>query len=294
MSQRSDQPPYVREMLLSQGNLYALLGSVAAGVLLSIPFGFGVGAIPVIAFAAGEAIAALYVPRLPSFRERVNRRYRNKTREDTRSHLIEEIEKRVGPDGYLYGSLQAYGRMVERVAALYKVAEDNRTQLSLQDAQRLDDATVDYLSMWLAALVIDDRFQAVNGADIERRIEGIEREIKAAKPGTDPRQLRKARDEYLSLLARHRRMGSRKRAIEAALLSMPDQMEEIYQTIMTAPVSSETGSKLEESIAKLRIEEEIEAELAGDLRDTVPELSARLQARPAAANRAMASQYEGR
>lgn len=294
MNQRSDGPPYVKEMVLSQGNLYALLGSVAAGALLSIPFGFGVGAIPLIAFLAGEAIAALYVPRLPDFRERVDRRYRDREREDTRNHLLEEIERRRGARGYPYGSLQAYQRMVERVAALYKVAENNRVQLSLRDAERLDDAAVDYLSMWLAALVIDDRFQAVDGADIERRIESVEREIKAAKPGSDQRQLRKARDEYLALLARHRRMSSRKRAIEAALLAMPDQMEEIYQTIMTAPASAETGSKLEQSIANLRIEEEIEAELAGDLRDTVPALSARLQERPAAARRVAAAHYETR
>ena len=59
------------------------------------------------------------------------------------------------------------------------------------------------------------------------------------------------------------------------MLSMPDQIEEIYQTIMTAPMSSDMDSKLEESIAKLRLEEEIEAELDGDIKDAVPEIAIR-------------------
>ena len=42
-----ETPPYVREVLTSQANLYAFLGSLAAAALLSIPFGFGIGAVPV-------------------------------------------------------------------------------------------------------------------------------------------------------------------------------------------------------------------------------------------------------
>ena len=67
-------------------------------------------------------------------------------------------------------------------------------------------------------------------------------------------------------------MLSRMTAIEAAMLSMPDQIEEIYQTIMTAPMSSDLDHRLEESIAKLRLEEEIEAELKGELHSTEPEI----------------------
>jgi hypothetical protein len=35
------KPSYVKEVLTSQTNLYAFLGSLAVGALLSIPFGFG-------------------------------------------------------------------------------------------------------------------------------------------------------------------------------------------------------------------------------------------------------------
>jgi hypothetical protein len=289
-----NKPPYLREMLLSQGNAYAFLGSLAAATVLSIPFGFGIGAIPLVAFAAGEAIAAMYLPDSPSFRERVDRRYRSRAREATRAHLLEEIGKRGGPAGRSHGSLDAYRRMIERVRSLYRVAADSRTELTARDAERLDDATLDYLSMWLASLVIDDRARAVDPADIERRIDAIDRELKAPRPGTDPRQLQQARNEYAALTARHRRMLSRRTAIQAAMLSMPDQMEEIYQIIMTAPASREMGSKLDEAISRLRLEEQIEAELAGDLSESVPELTARMRERPVPVRRVAAARQEVR
>ena len=54
------------------------------------------------------------------------------------------------------------------------------------------------------------------------------------------------------------------------MLSMPDQLDEIYQTIMTLPVTEDVGTRLEEAIGKLRLQEDIEADLAGDLAAAVP------------------------
>ena len=54
------------------------------------------------------------------------------------------------------------------------------------------------------------------------------------------------------------------------MLSMPDQIEEIYQTIMTAPATENGDARLEDSLAKLRLQEDIEAELAGDLAEVMP------------------------
>ena len=102
----------------------------------------------------------------------------------------------------------------------------------------------------------------------------LDREIASPEPGADLRQLQKARAEYVVILERHNRMISRKRALDAAMLSMPDQLEEIYQTIMTTPLTEDVGSQLEESIAKLRLQEDIEAELAGDMTEAVPGIAA--------------------
>jgi len=267
-----NEPSYLKEMLLSPGNVYAVLSGLAASVMVSIPYGLEAGLVPLIALVAGEAVAALFVPYSESFREKVDKRHRREKRETERAHLLSEIERRKDMLKNAYGSFSAYQRMVARVSSIYRIAQDSRTQIALRDAERLDDATLDYLRMWLASMVTEERARAISVKDIEARMAAIEQEIDKAKPGTDLTQLQKARSEYLSLLTRHRRMASRKAAIEAAMLSMPDQMDEIYQAIVTAPTATETGTKLADAIARLGLEQELESELEGALRDTLPEI----------------------
>ena len=275
MSER--QPSYLKEMLTSQGNMYAGLGSLAAAALLSIPFGFGIGALPLIAFAAGEFIASMYVPGTLTFRDAVDRRFRARNREATRRRLLEEIQTRDKKRFAFEQTLATWRRMCERVESLYRHAADTRTNLPIVEIERLEDATIEYLCIWLARLVMEDRAESVNLKEIEQRVAQIDRELDAAKPGVDARQLRKARAEYLALAERHNRMLSRKTAIEAALLSMPDQMEEIYQTIMTTPATEDVGSRLEDSIEKLRLQEDIEAELSGEIEAALPGMVSPLQ-----------------
>ena len=263
-----EKPSYLKAMLTSQGNLYALLSSAALGTVLSIPYGFGVGALPLIAFAAGEAIAAMYLPASISFRDRVDRQARRQARQTARNHLLQEIEARCPRGSAAFQSLlRTSERMSERIAALYDHAASSQTRLSMPDVERLEDAAIDFLKMRLAVEVIEDRASQINLTEIERRIASLDREIAAPRPGSDLRQLRKARAEYVGIIERYHRMSSRKRALEAAMLSMPDQMEEIYQTIMTGSSGDEGGAHLEESIARLRLQEDIEAELAGDMRE---------------------------
>lgn len=282
-------PPYLREWLTSQGNVYALLGSLAAAAVLSIPFGFGIAAIPLIVFAAAESIGALYVPASITFRDKVDRRYRATARSAVRSNLMEEIGRRTRGNHRIDRTFDTYERMAQRVASLYQLASDRRTQLSARDVEKLEDASLDFLYVQLALLVIEDRTASVDLNDIERRIAQIDRELAGEHPGSDARQLHKARSDYAALAARHRRMLSRKTALEAALLSMPDQMEEIYQTIITAPTSHELGTKLTDAVANLRLQEDIESELAGDMADAVPGLVVPLHRPVTTAKRAAAS-----
>ena len=264
------KPPYVREVLTSQANLYAFLGSLAAGALLSIPFGFGVGALPLIAFAAGEVLAALHIPSLPTFREKVDRRWRARARQASREQLIVELQKRAARRDGFSPRLRTYQRMLERVEALYQRAETGLSRLHYRDVEQLDDVTVEYLGLWLSALVIDDRMESINLREVDARLAGIEKELAAPRTGTDLRQLQKARSDYTALIERHNRMQSRRRALEAAMLSMPDQLDEIYQTIMTLPASEDVGSRLEEAVGKLRLQEDIEADLTSGLAEALP------------------------
>lgn len=264
------KPSYVKEVLTSQTNLYALLGSLAAGAVLSIPFGFGVGAIPLIAFAAGEVLAALHIPSLPTFREKVDRRWREQARQSSREQLIAELQKRAAKRDGFTARLRTYQRMLERVRSLYQRAATGSSRLAYRDVEQLDDVTVEYLALWLSALVIDDRVEAINLREIDGKLAAIDKELAAPRPGSDLRQLQRARSDYAALIERHNRMLSRRRALEAAMLSMPDQLDEIYQTIVTLPASEDPGARLEEAVGKLRLQEDIEADLASGIAEVLP------------------------
>jgi hypothetical protein len=264
------KPSYVKEVLTSQPNLYAFLGSLAVGALLSIPFGFGVGALPLIAFAAGDILAALHIPSLPTFREKVDRRWRARVREASREQLMSEIDQRLGKRALASPTLRTYRRMHERVQSLYQRADGGHGGLAGRDVEQLDDVTIEYLALWLALLVIDERADSVDLREVEAKLVALDQELASPRPGADLRQLQRARADYAGVVERHQRMLSRRRALEAAMLSMPDQLDEIYQTIMTLPVNEDVGSRLEEAIGRLRLQEDIEADLASDLAEALP------------------------
>jgi hypothetical protein len=81
-----------------------------------------------------------------------------------------------------------------------------------------------------------------------------------ALPDDEQRQLRNALNEYTEVLQRSRRLAARRSALEATLVSLPDKLEEVYQLVITSPYSSEMGGKLEESLSRLLIAEEVAAE----------------------------------
>lgn len=263
-------PNYLKEMLTSQGNFYAFLGSLAAGIFLSIPFGFGMGVLPLIAFGAGELIAAMYVPSSLTFRASVDKRNRQQKRFAVRTQVWTEISSRERKTQAFQQHARSYGRMIERITSLQRRAKSGVKLLSREDMERLEDAVIEFLCMWLASLVMEERSELIRSEDLEGRIAKLDKELASPKSGGDIRQLQKARADYQSVLERHQRMMSRKVALEAALFSMPDQLEEIYQTLMTLPASEELGSRLDEALQKLKLQEDIETELS----DTIPNFAA--------------------
>jgi hypothetical protein len=110
-----------------------------------------------------------------------------------------------------------------------------------------------------------------NAEDVAlNRIAGIQTQLqKPGLPEEEQRQLRNALAEYTEVMNRSRRLAVRRSALEATLISMPDKMEEVYQLVITSPYSTDMGSKLEDSLARLRIAEEVAAEF-----DDSPVLSA--------------------
>jgi len=275
---------YLGAMLTSQGNLYAVLGAGALAVLGAFPFGLVGAALPLLAFGVGEVLAGLVVPDMPSFRAKVDRANRRARRVETRTTLLSELTRRI-PVAFSGSSLfprrdqslepvdhqrmTAFNRMIEQIQALSRVADDHDSSLGEREIERLYEAALDFLSLWIARLVIETREGASDLHDIRRKLEQIEQSLPDADR-TTAAQLRRAQAEYQGILNRRGALVGKTVAIDAALVAMPDKVDEIYQMVIAAPYSKGIGGRLEDSLSRLRLAEELEQELSLDLSGTLP------------------------
>ena len=247
---------YLKEMLTTQTSVYGLLGTLAAGTFLTIPFGVGIGLLPVLGYVASASIAALFVPGSARFRMQVDERKRAEAREAARTHLLSEITRRVGPQ-HAYWVM--YHRMVERRDSLRKVAGERQTALMDQDVDRLDDATVDFLGLWLARLAIHDRAQSVGEEEIKRRIAELDQQIEGTEDPANERRLLKARSDLVGLLTRRAEMETRDAQAEARMLAMADTFDEVFQRVMADPTSRENvAAELRVAVDRMNVEEELD------------------------------------
>ncbi len=256
---------YLRAWLTSQTNVMTLLGGGLAAAVASIPAG-GVGAIgALVVLGAVQALTALVIPDLPTFRSKVDRSARRAGIDQRRAQLQQELFQLHGGMERVNGMAmwQKYQVIVERATALYRIAGEEQSQLSYDDAERVDKASVDFLALWLAEATIKDRIRSGEEAALDRRLRQAEASI-AEVEQDDPRYrlLKMARDDYLASKQRHDKLQARLMSIEAALVSLPDQVEEIYQMVVASPYSTVLGSRLGESLSRLELEEDIEMELS--------------------------------
>lgn len=256
---------YLRAWLTSQANLMTLLGGGLVAAIASIPAG-GAGAVgALVVLGAVQTLLALVIPDLPSFRGKVDRQARRAAIDRRRAQLQREIfDMHDGPERVMgMGMWRRYEAIVERSVALYRIAGEAQSQLSYDDAERVDKASVDFLALWLAQATIKERIRSGEEATLDRRLRDAEHSL-AQVTEDDPRYrlLKMARDDYLASKLRHDKLLARRMSIDAALVSLPDQVEEVYQLVVASPYSSSLGSKLGESLSRLELEEEIEQELS--------------------------------
>jgi hypothetical protein len=264
---QTETPSYLWEMLSSQKNIVTGLSAAAVGTALSIPFGFGVGLIPVILFAAGDAIAAMFVPNSMRFRRAVDLKYRRLRRENVRRHLLEELVTRLPGEA---GELSVYRRMLDRIQSLRALAANRSSSLGESDVERLDDACVDYLALLLAKRLLEERKQAMDCTALQGRAESIRARLQGSKNIADRRTLQKALDDVETLIERYRRLEHRETAIDAALLAMPDTLEEIYHNMITNPNASNAADYLQSAVERLRVEEELDYAVAAEVESVTP------------------------
>ena len=259
----STKPSYLGAFLKHPTNRVALLAAVVVGIFASIPLGWaGLAAVGVVTLGT-EILAALAIPSLPSFQAAVDREQHQQMRAQRRLQLLTEISNHGDTR-----ALDTYQHMAARVHALYQTASDSRTTLSRSDVDKLEDLTVDYLGLCAVNLSLKQRKDAASEDVAAKRVASIQTQLQnKSLPDDEQRQLRAALNEYTEVVRRARRLAARRIALEATLISLPDKMEEVYQLVITSPYSSEMGSKLEESLSRLRIAEEVASEF------DAPELS---------------------
>lgn len=273
-----ERTSYVKEMVTSQPSMYGFLGSLAAGTVLAIPFGFGVAALPLLAYGAGTAIASMFIPSHPGYRARVDARKRAERRERARQHFEAEVEAK--------GRLEdprwhTYRRMGERVASLQEIAENRRSNLSPRDIEQLEDARVNYLGMWLSLLGIEEWSQTANDRALRAKLEQVDKRLAEVKSPAERQRLMKARSDFDRALTRRSQLGARRAQIDAAMLVLADTFEEVYQNVMANPESANVAAQLQEAVERMHIEEGLGEAIDEELDDLVNKRAAAARQRAA-------------
>jgi len=275
MGDTPEQPSYLKDMLLSGTNINVSLSTAVLAGALSIPFGAPAALIVGIAWLAGESIAAMYVPSLSTFRAACDQRARAQRRAGIVDDLSAEIRSRGDSDDRNWHVLE---QMRERISFLREIAKNRDIPLSTADIDRLDDACVDFLGLWLSHLAMEERERSVDDVSIDRRLKDIEQRLAKQPERTEQISLEKARGDLQEMLRRHQRIGTRKAAVEAALLSIPDAVEEIYHMVISAPTSDAQADRLQDAINRLHMEESLEATVNDELGGALPRPALRVVA----------------
>ncbi|MBI4816834.1 MAG: hypothetical protein HY791_11280 [Deltaproteobacteria bacterium] len=256
MANEEDETSYVKEMLTSNTSTYGLLGALMTGAILSIPFGLGVGAIPLLGYAAAQGIASLFIPSSPEFRRKVDRKKKLERREAARRHLISEIELRAGRDaGRLWST---YHRMLERLRSLEKASSAGQIEISAEELDRLDDGTVKYLSLWLGGLVLDERRASLASSNLTSKLLEVDEQLENATSADERRRLEKAKSDLERIARRYDGLDARATALDAAMLVISDAFEEVHSQLMTQPAGVDVTAQLAEAVERMRVEEELD------------------------------------
>jgi hypothetical protein len=242
--------PYWQEFLLHPRNQLVVAGLGAFTTLLSFPYGADALILGSLALAGVQALGLAIVPGLPQFRAAVDARQRRGEREQRRRQLMEELGQHGGSQ-----HLAEYEAMIKKVQSLSRLARSGAhgAGLSAREVEQLDDLSVDYLRLCLSDAVMrgSGRHQALEKA--ARQAQSLEQRLAdPALASAERADLETVLNQLQDALARGRRLAARRSGLDAALLSMPVQLDEIYQLVMAAPHSPTLGPMLEDSLNKLR------------------------------------------
>lgn len=254
----SKKNPYWLDYLQHPSHLMAVGVGFVVALVASLPWGGDGFGLTLLTMAALETVAIVTIPSLPPFKEWADKKERNEQLGAMYTRLMAEIKEHGGSD-----HMQNFSQMTDRVASLYRMAEDANSTLTRYDVQQLEDTTIDFLRLCLSDAVMKEiRRKGTNEGSIQNSLRDVQQALQ--RPGlSQPEiaQLRRAEADFTESLRRQGRMASRRAMLDAALVSMPIRMDEVYQMVMTAPRNGNMTSLLEESLQKLRISEEVSMDL---------------------------------
>lgn len=271
------QPNYLTEFITSPRNVWLMLAGAASAWVLYSYHGLLGAAFPLLAMVGVELIACLFVPDMPRFRRWADHERAKRAHEKQGKRLLSEIQSRCAGVEQLREYLVQHRALVKQVDSLREHARGRIDMLDLEDRDRIADVPNEFLRLHLSLMVMEERARSLDLRDVQRKLAQINSQISRPQDGMDLPQLERARDEYEALLARHQRMLSKRTAIEAAILALPDQLAEVYQIIMGEGTQGD-GARLSGAIANLRQRQDIESEIAEDLADELPLAPPREQA----------------
>lgn len=256
-----DKPSYLKEMLLTQTNINVGLATLAGAAVAAIPLGLAGAAIPLVIWGAGEAIASMFVPSSQTFRNLVDQRHRAKKRAAFVEHLRTQIDQLTHRNHDHWG---VYQRMLDRAESIKDLRKHRKDVISDRDLERLEDAALDFLSLWLTQLSIKDRLDSLGASGINKQLYALEEKLKRSP---DDLSLRKAKADLDELVRRSERLSRRKTVVDTAMLALPDAVEEIYHAAITSPTAGNVATRLQEAVDRLHIEEELDHKLDAELGD---------------------------
>ena len=230
---------------------------LGGSVVASFFFGFDTIALGALGLVAFQIVGLAVVPDRPSFRAVADREARTTEREELRANLRHLIYANGGTP-----HLDQYERMRERVAALARLAETERNGLTTREIEHLDDLTVEYLSMCLNDAALKRMTDGAARSKLQRQARKFEQRLKSTKLNPIERaEIERAQQAFADIQARQERLQTRHAALQASLAALPMRVEEIYQIASGAPQAGALSAMVEESIEKLRMDEQIDFDL---------------------------------
>jgi hypothetical protein len=270
--EKHEKPSYLKEMLTHKLSMYGFFGAIAGGAALSV-VAAPLAVVPLVGFAAVEGVAALFIPGSRWWQDRVDAKQRKEHRERLRGHVLAELNKRNPALGAVQ-EWRTYERLCDRVDVLTRTASSKLSQVTQRDAERLDDATVNYLSLWLTTWVMRERQEALRGENVDRRIAELERRLSDdSVQGADRLRFEKAKDDLDKVRERSLSVESHLASARSGMITLADGIEEIFENVMKNPNADDVRPYLDLAIEQVRLADNVEAEMQDELANAFDELA---------------------